>query len=61
MSDISYLYIFDNNIDNVFTLKAFQKETGADKLQLIQDFNSEFNRTYTCLGSFKHSLLIDND
>ena len=35
--------VYGMSADNVFTLQAFQNETGADKLQFLQDFNTELS------------------
>ena len=35
--------VYAMSSDNVFALKAFQAETGTDKLQFLQDFNTELS------------------
>ena len=35
--------IYGISVDNVFVQGAFKKETGADKIELLQDFNAELS------------------
>lgn len=56
--------------DNVFVQKAFQKDTGADKVELLQDFNSELSialgKTFDGSGkglgirNTRYSLYVEN-